>query len=128
MLMYEAKAEQRSENIYIIVLTYYIRGYIMKHFMYAAFLAAVVLTSGCIYRQTPASNLNYLPTVDFSRIDEMKKGIACETDLFGFLSLEGSQSVVDAAKQGGLSKVLLVDRDTTWYILWTKTCTVVYGE
>ncbi len=90
-------------------------------------LAGVLFFSGCIYRQTPASNLNFIPQVDFTQIDSMKKGIACETDLFGFLSIDGSQSVVAAAQNGGLKTVLLVDRDTTWYVLWTKTCTVVYG-
>lgn len=101
----------------------------MNKYLFFTFFAVVCFfVSGCSTPATAVYNITAVDKVDFSKIDAMKKGIACENVLFNVWGLNGSQSIADAAKSAGISKVKLVDTDSAFYVLWTKRCVIVYGE
>jgi hypothetical protein len=91
-------------------------------------IATAVLTlglTGC-----SAMNMNTLNNTDISDVDfsqEFKQGEACETTIL-FFGPFGSSSVVDAAKNGGVSKVEVVEQEFSSKILFGQRCTIVYGS
>lgn len=91
-------------------------------------LAVLLQATSCIeYKYTPVvHNNNFaLDEVDFSQ--EFKTGKSC-AKLKG-IRFDGSRSIIDAAKNGGIKQVLFVDQ-TEAKALFRKPvyCTVVYGK
>ncbi|WP_298449230.1 TRL domain-containing protein [uncultured Marinobacter sp.] len=95
--------------------------------MKKAFVAAILAVglSGCSAVAMNSGNTADLNQVDFQK--EFKTGEACETSVLLFGPF-GYSSVVDAAKNGGISKVEVVEQRFNSYILFGQRCTVVYGE
>lgn len=91
-----------------------------------AFLAG--LGGGCttIY-PTNAVNTNSLESLDFSRVQTMKRGESCARTILGFIS-DGSASIADAARAAGIRTVELVEYRHTLNPLFAKQCTIVYGR
>ncbi len=91
-------------------------------------LAGAVLAlglSGCSAVAMNSGNSADLNKVDFTK--EFKTGEACESTVL-FFGPFGSSSVVDAAKNGGISKVDVVEQRVNSIILFGQRCTIVYGE
>lgn len=87
--------------------------------------AAVALLSGCSTTVLNTGNQVNLNGVDFK--ESFKVGEACETRVLIFGPF-GSASVVDAAKNAGLSKVEIVEQSYKDYLLIGKRCTKVHGK
>jgi hypothetical protein len=57
-----------------------------------------------------------------------KKGSACVTGFFGFISI-GDASIGTAMKNGGIKEIFSVDKDNlSVFGTYTKQCTIVTGE
>lgn len=93
---------------------------------FGLWLIAAVAISGCSTMHTPAGNMTDIKSTDFSK--SMKQGKSCATYLFGLIGPFGDSSLVDAAKNGGLSKVEVVDYKDGFYILFSQHCTVAHGS
>jgi hypothetical protein len=72
-------------------------------------------------------NTANLQTVDFSRLAQMKSGEACATTILGLFT-DGSALISDAARQGGLKRVDLVEYKVSANPLFSKQCATVYGN
>jgi hypothetical protein len=70
-------------------------------------------------------NQTNLSTVDFK--SNFKKGEACSWTVM-FFGPFGSTSIIDAAKDGNISKVELTEQTSNIYPFVSKTCTIVYGK
>tara|TARA_B110000259_G_scaffold16921_1_gene17913 strand:- start:3371 stop:3778 length:408 start_codon:yes stop_codon:yes gene_type:complete len=84
-----------------------------------------------------STNYNERQSIDLEDIDSIKKGEACTKNLFGGIDfpfigdiavkLSGEQSVVDALKNGNITKVYSVDYYVIHYLFYSTKCTIVYG-
>ena len=86
---------------------------------------AAFLSTGCVSMVTPAANVVDLDQVDLSRT--YKSGRSCQTyvSLFGPF---GNASVIHAARNGKISKAMVVDYETRNYLVFEQFCTIVHGE
>lgn len=67
----------------------------------------------------------------------LKKGVTCSKNLFGGftipyfketdIKISGSESLVDAINNGDLVEVMVVEKSTLRYVLYTKRCIIVHG-
>lgn len=93
-----------------------------------AILASISLLASCTYKYTPAtSSMVNLTDYEIGNINSLKTGEACATSFMGIPSFESSTSVIDAMKNGGISKIKLVDKKVYNSFFVYKQCTVVHG-
>lgn len=70
--------------------------------------------------------------------NDIKRGQGCSQNLFGGITLpyfgdtaiklSGDESVIAAIKDGEINKVYAVDRLVKNYVLYSKRCTIVFGQ
>ncbi|MBL6785827.1 MAG: hypothetical protein ISQ32_05955 [Rickettsiales bacterium] len=98
--------------------------------MFKKFFVISVLSflSSCIeYNYSPVAHSNnfVLSEIDFT--EEFKVGKSC-AKLKG-IKFDGSRSIIDAAKNGGIKNVVFVDHTETKKLFRKPVyCTVVYGR
>lgn len=92
------------------------------------FAVCAVMSTGC-YSGFGANGMNTsdLQAVDFTKVSQMKRGESCATTLLSLFT-EGSALITDAAKVGGIKKVQLVEYKASSNPLFSKQCTIVFGE
>jgi hypothetical protein len=91
-------------------------------------LTLVVLLSSCGIKYTPIVSTAPTNTIDFSS-DLKKEERECAYGLLWFPPFAGSDiSVVSIAKKNGFKKVAIADHQADFFILFNRTCTIVYGE
>ena len=90
-------------------------------------LMAGLLTGCATLNPGNAMNTSNIQSVDFSKIEGMKRGEACTTIILGIFS-DGSSMVTDAAKAGGIKTVELVEYRMSANPLFAKRCTIVFGR
>ncbi len=103
----------------------------MKKYLFLGLSAAALLFTGCSYKytQTPAAITFNGNSVDFQNIDKLKKVKICkDAD-----KVEGDLSLLKAAKEKNLSKIVFFDKTYEYkqFLFWTygkKDCVVVYGK
>lgn len=98
----------------------------IKYLKYIAIGAVALGLTACASLKTPVSNTVDVGKVDFSK--EMKQGNSCQYYLFGLVGPFGDASVVNATKEGGISKIDVVDHKNGWYVLVSQQCVMVYGQ
>ncbi len=98
----------------------------MKVWLVCFMLGLLVVVGGCSIARSPASNNVNLNDVDLSKAT--KTGHNCAYYLLGVIGPFGDASVKKAADTGGLSKVAMVDYESGWYLLFSNTCVIVYGN
>lgn len=76
---------------------------------------------------TPVVNNTDLSKIDFSKVSAMKSGESCARWYFIFGPF-GTESLVTAAKNGGLSKVEVVDYKQESQFFVFSRCIVAYGR
>lgn len=84
--------------------------------------------SACSFSSTPMSNTVNLSNQDFSNPETIKEGSSCSYYLFGILGPFGDKKIVDAIKDGGITKVMAVDYSIGYYIIVGSSCINVYGR
>ena len=80
---------------------------------------------GCSLEETPSLNITDLKSVDFSK--PMIKGEACATYVLGFGPF-GDPSLLNAVRNGSISKVDVIDYENKGYLLFSQRCIEVYGK
>jgi len=91
--------------------------------LFMALAVSVLLMSGCTYKRTSTATSTHLDgtKVDFANMDKYKQAKLC----YNYTKTgNASDSILDAAKKEGISKVVYVDRTITGDI----ACVIVYGE
>ncbi|MEI8025929.1 MAG: TRL domain-containing protein [Pseudomonadota bacterium] len=83
--------------------------------------------AGCATSLTPISNNTDISKVDFSKVSSMKSGKSCAKWYFIFGPF-GTQSLVNAAVDGKLTKVELVDTSIESGFMTHSRCTIAYGQ
>lgn len=92
-------------------------------------LVAVLLLGGifgCTLEGSPALNVTDIKSVDFSK--PMKNGEACATYILGIFGPFGDPSLMNAVKNGDISKVQVIDYKNKGYVLFSQRCLEVYGK
>jgi hypothetical protein len=72
-------------------------------------------------------NVTNISEVDFANVDSFKEGIACGKWYFG-IGPFGYPTLVDAIKNGQITKVTLVDNYFESSLFTRSECVKVYGE
>jgi len=96
-------------------------------FMKIKFFAASLMLLGCSVTGTPLINSTDLSSVDFSKIDKLKRGEDCAKHYLGFGPF-GTRSIRAAAKNGGIAKVKVIDNENTGGFFSSSACVVAYGN
>jgi len=92
-----------------------------------AMLPALIVLQGCYAGFIPTTNTaTDLRTVDFSKLSQMKKGEACNSQFLVFNT--GSALVSDAAAAGGIKKINHVEYRYKGNLIMSSFCTIAYGE
>lgn len=84
--------------------------------------------SSCAHYSPVVNNTN-INEIDFTDIGKWKRGVACSDYVLCLLGpIRGERnSLSDAIKDGGLSRVYLVEQKFTWFLLLCQHCTIAYG-
>ncbi|MCE3255793.1 MAG: TRL-like protein family [Rickettsiaceae bacterium] len=92
------------------------------------FLFSVLFLASCGIKYTPSVNMTPTNTINFAT-DIKKEERKCAYGPFWLPPFSGSDiSVVTIARNARFKKVLLTDNQADFFILFNRTCTVVYGE
>ena len=100
----------------------------MKIRLVAATALILSLVGSCSYKYTPATS-SMINVTDYTigDINKLKTGEACITRVLGFSLSEASTSVIDAMRNGGISKIKMIDKSFSDNVFTTKECTIVHG-
>ena len=93
-----------------------------------AVIGLAFLAVGCSTQYSPAINSVDLTKVDFTNAKSFKKGEACGIYLLGLFGPFKQARIIDAIKSANIKKVSVVDYRSAYYVLFSKSCVVVYGE
>ena len=86
-----------------------------------------LLVAGCV--EAPYINQIDLNKTDFSKIEELKHGEACNAVALFILPVETEKSILKAALEAGISKIHYIEsRHDGVYPLYYQDCVEVYGE
>ena len=102
----------------------------MNYIKLLAICGLLVTASSCSFRYTPVQNTNF-SQVDFSQVKSFDKGKSCKRYLLGLIPIpSGQPSLINATKNGKLSKVEVVDYENSLTLLppGTKSCLIAYGS
>lgn len=81
--------------------------------------------SGCVGTITPTTNVISANGIDASSV--RRAGDACSYYIFGLFGPFGDNSVIKAARNAGISKVVYYDQSKEYYVLFGRTCNRAYG-
>lgn len=85
------------------------------------------ILSGCV--STPIINQADIQNVNFEQLLSQKRGLSCQTLLFGILPVETEASVAQAAWNEGIRKVSYVEIEESGLPpLFLQKCIIVYGN
>lgn len=96
-----------------------------------AVLAVALLTSGCTFSLTKGQNVVNLSQSDFTDRASLKRGESCEDYILGVLPMPFSSrtaSLFESIDRAKIGKVLVVDEEFSYYVLYGTKCIVVYGR
>jgi hypothetical protein len=88
-------------------------------------LYLMMIISSCSNIKLNNINSTNIAQVNFK--SNFKVGQACSNTFLTFGPF-GSSSIIDAARNGSLSKVEIVEENINNYILFQQICTVVHGK
>ena len=98
----------------------------MKKFITA--LTFVLFLSSCGIKHTPAVNMIDLGKLDLEKDLAMNKK-KCAYGPLWFPSVAGSSSsAIEVAKKSGFVKISAIDYQSDFFLLFNRTCTIVYGS
>jgi hypothetical protein len=92
-------------------------------------ITLLLAVAGCSAILTPAATTYPLTEqVDFAKLAQMKRGESCARTILYLFGPNGRASVAEAAKAGGLSRVVYVDNRYDNNVLRQQHCVIAYGE
>lgn len=83
--------------------------------------------SACSFTQIPVVHSIPLTEIDFSKSPRIREGESCGYALFGFIGPFGDVKLSKAVKDAHISKIIGVDGNFKYFILFSKKCIRVYG-
>ena len=99
----------------------------LRQFISVSLLFVVPFLSGCVSRTQTGANVVNVTDTDFSKIKTYKRGEACLKNILGFFYWD-DYLLTSAVKTGGIKRVRFVESEVRSWIVFTKMCTIVYGE
>lgn len=92
-------------------------------------LSTLLLTStSCTYKYTPISSAMINVTdYEIGDLSKLKTGEACMTRVLGFPPSNASTSVIDAMKDGKISKIKMIDSSVSSTVFTSTVCIIVHG-
>lgn len=102
---------------------------------YLLALALLSCFTSCIQKD-PAKTLRYsysesdevgIQNIRFEDLSNMKSGTACSYKMFYILPI-GSNSIINAAKNGGVNNIVYIAKGGFWTFPFSKDCNIVYGS
>jgi len=100
-----------------------------SQFKKAHLLAAILVLGslfGCTLEESPVINVTDIKSVDFKK--PMRNGESCATYVLFFFGPFGDPALMNAVKNGDISKVQVVDYKNKNYFLFSQRCIEVYGK
>lgn len=99
----------------------------MKKSLIVLSLLLLAATS-CTYKYTPTSSaMINVTNYEIGDLSKLKTGEACITKILGFPPSEASTSVIDAMKNGNITKIKMIDSSVSDNFFSKKVCTIVHG-
>ena len=96
----------------------------MKSFLMLLTLASAA--SSCTFSGGPEITMQANLKVNFSNMQKWKKGEDCYNVVLGFGPF-GTNSLVNAAKNGRIKRVHYYEERTKFYVVAWKKCVIAYG-
>ncbi len=92
-------------------------------------MSALLLSlASCTYKYTPASSAMINVTdYEIGDLSKLKTGEACMTRVLGFPPSNASTSVIDAMKDGKISKIKMIDSSVSSTVFTSTVCIIVHG-
>ncbi len=88
----------------------------------------LLATASCTHKYTPtSSSMINVTDYEVGDLSKLKTGEACMTRVLGFPPVNASTSVIDAMKDGKISKIKMIDNSISNNVFTTKVCTIVHG-
>lgn len=98
----------------------------MKRKILLSLITGLLLT-GCTFKTSNTAMMIDGSKTDYTQLDQMKKGEACFTTVFG-IPVDTDKRISTAVKRGEIDKIMHVDeRVDSFGIFKHSNCTVVYG-
>lgn len=98
----------------------------MKKFIIA--LPFILFLASCGIKHTPVGNFTEINEIDFSK-DLVRKERNCAYGILWAPPFAGSSaSAIEIAKKSDFTKVSAVDYQHDFFILFNRTCTIIYGK
>ncbi len=94
--------------------------------MKKAFVLVPLVLAGCMNVQITPSSVS-IPVKDIDVNKQYKVGKACSKVYLG-IGPFGDMSIPTAARNGGITKIALVDYEARMYVVYAELCTIVKGE
>lgn len=89
---------------------------------------SLFVVSSCSYKFTPSTSAMINVTdYEIGDLNKLKRGESCSKTILFFPEVDSSTSVIDAMKDGGISKIKMIDRSFFYAFFYSKTCTIVHG-
>ncbi len=99
----------------------------MKKSLIALSILLFAATS-CTYKYTPSSSaMINVTNYEIGDLSKLKTGEACMTRILGFPPSEASTSVIDAMRNGNITKIKMIDSSVSNNFFSTKVCIIVHG-
>lgn len=88
----------------------------------------LLLASSCTIKYTPVSSAMINVTdYEIGDLNKLKTGESCATYILGLHPVDASTSVIDAMKNGKITKIKMIDSSFSNYFFVHKVCTIVHG-
>ena len=89
---------------------------------------SLIILSSCSYKFTPSTSaMINVTNYEVGDLNKLKTGESCSKTILFFPEFDSSTSVIDAMRDGGISKIKMIDRSFFSALLYSKTCTIVHG-
>ena len=100
----------------------------MRTTRFLALAALMPLAAGCTTAFVPSGvNLVSVDDVNFAEVANMKRGEACATTILGIFT-QGEAMLTTAARNGGISRVELIEHKISANPLFAQQCVIVFGR
>ncbi len=97
--------------------------------------ALLLFLCGCFNVRDMAKNLRYanntpvgVENIKFIDLQAMSRGESCTLNFLYFIPLWGDGSIITAAENGNINTVELIGETGYWTLLFSRNCTVVFGD
>lgn len=100
----------------------------MRTIRFLALAALIPFAAGCTTAFVPSGvNMVSVDDVNFSEVSSMKRGEACATTILGLFT-QGEAMLTSAARNGGISRVEMIEHKLSANPFFSQQCVIVFGR